>query len=508
MWNGAPLSATAPTEDSCGFNELTSERFDSVQKLVLLTSRISEPANSELASSGFWGLRAPEQWGGKAWTFPEFVRLLGDIAARNAPLAGVAQIHGCLGAQPALLAFGSRAQQERYLPPLVRGERLSSFALTEPNAGADVGAIRARATRCDNGWRLAADKAFITNLGWNRTLLLFARVGEATEAFVVELPAHGAPQIAIEPLALHCLPHTANCRLTLREFAVPHDALLSGDNSGLRIAYHLLNHGRTALAAIAAGRLRGQLAALLPWVRSRRSQGQAIAAYPLVQRRLARLAASILGCELLSQWCAELLEEGRRGDLEGKLVKSYAADALRAAAVEQLLPTHGGRAFLKGNAWGDNLYDLLAPSIYEGESELLRLSLAAGLLRNAAARNDQPSVHLLLAEIRAAMEKLERSPGFSPERNQCELADLALRLQHAVASCLAAESLLRETKPLLGVTTEYLALHSQGLATGSPPDPRLSVMAERLTNLLCEDPAPLLGDLPPGAIGLPYEELT
>jgi hypothetical protein len=222
----------------------------------------------------------------------------------------------------------------------------------------------------------------------------------------------------------------------------------------LAIVYHGLNRARAALCASAAGRLRVMLADLLPWVKSRRTFGRPIADRELVRRRLGRLAGLIVACDALVAWCANLLDRGFRAELECIVAKLFAADALREAAIELLMKTHGGRALLHGHLFGDTLYDYLAPSIYEGEGELLGLALfralvkpprpgAAGApsgLSPLAPPGDLPAewqpyaaeAAAVLGDSRHEVEALVRTTAQSSSEGQCQAAELSARLRQAV----------------------------------------------------------------------------
>ena len=138
---------------------------------------------------------------------------------------------------------------------------------------------------------------------------------------------------------------------------------------GLTIAYHGLNLGRLSLCAGAAGSMRVMLANMLPWAEFRRTYGQPIATRELVKRRIARLAGLIAGADALVAWGSWLIDEGYRGEMECIIAKIFGSEAMKEAAIELFMKTHGGRSFLKGHLFGDNVYDFLAPCIYEGEGE-------------------------------------------------------------------------------------------------------------------------------------------
>src|SRR5439155_21390884 len=149
-----------------------------------------------------------------------------------------------------------------------------------------------------------------------------------------------------------------NVGLRFTGFRVPKENLLvpkTGD--GLTIAYHGLNLGRLALCASASGNMRIFLANLLPWAAFRKTYGQPIETRELVKRRVARLAALITGCDALVAWGAWLIDQGYRGELECIVAKIFGSEALKEAAIELFMKTHGGRSFLKGHIFGDNVYD-------------------------------------------------------------------------------------------------------------------------------------------------------
>jgi hypothetical protein len=150
---------------------------------------------------------------------------------------------------------------------------------------------------------------------------------------------------------------------------------------GLTIAYHGINLGRLALCATAAGTMRIMLASLLPWIGFRKTYGQPIQMRELVQRRIARLSGLIVATDALTRWGSWLIDQGFRGELEGVVAKIFGSEAQKEAAIELVMKTHGGRAFLHGHIFGDNVHEYLAPCIYEGEGEILGLGFFKSLAK-------------------------------------------------------------------------------------------------------------------------------
>jgi hypothetical protein len=166
--------------------------------------------------------------------------------------------------------------------------------------------------------------------------------------------------------------------------------LQPGRGDGLTIAYHGLNRGRVALIATAAGGMRLMLAHILPWAQYRKTYGEAIAKRELVRRRVARLAGLIVGADAMTDWCAWLLDEGYRGEMECIVAKIFGSESQKEACIELYMKTHGGRAFLHGHPFGDNVHEFLAPCIYEGEGEILGLGFFKSLIKEHGKKFFEP----------------------------------------------------------------------------------------------------------------------
>ena len=353
--------------------------------------RLDDRVAGELGAAGYWGLMVDSRYGGAGASFRSFAPFLTRIATEASSLAGLASVHSCLGAVNAIGTFGNPVQQAHFLPGLARGDRLSAFALTEPAAGSDLSAIQTRAEHQGDYWIVQGEKIFISNVAAARTIGLVCLIDQKPALLICELPEVENDQFQRFHYGLHALRHTDNCGLRFCNFPVPvENRIVPPHGDGLTIAYHGLNRGRVALCAIAAGTMRSMLANLLPWVHFRRTHSEPLVARPLIQQRLGRLAARIVGCDALTAWCSSLLDQGYRGELECTVAKIFGAEAQKEAAIELLMRTQGGRGFLHGQLFGDYLYDFLAPCIYEGESELLGLNFIRLLVKPHLVQRVEP----------------------------------------------------------------------------------------------------------------------
>jgi alkylation response protein AidB-like acyl-CoA dehydrogenase len=305
------------------------------------------------------------------------------MATIDPTVAGLASVHGCIGAVDPVRTFGTPEQKRRFLPKLASGERLSGFALTEPGAGSDLTALRTRAERVGDEYVVNGEKLFITNAIPGRTIGLVCLIEDKPAVLIADLPDHEDEHLQTVNYGLYALKHSYNNGLRFRDFRVPAENRLTvARGDGLTIAYHGLNLGRVALCANAAGTMRTMLASILPWARFRKTYGAAIVSRELVKRRVGRLASLIVGTDALVGWCSWLLDQGYRGEMECTVAKVFGSESQKEAAIELFMKTHGGRAFLHGHMFGDNVHEFLAPCIYEGEGEMLGMGFFKSLIKD------------------------------------------------------------------------------------------------------------------------------
>ncbi|MFV2069331.1 MAG: acyl-CoA dehydrogenase family protein, partial [Pirellulales bacterium] len=346
-------------------------------------NKVSERVLGDLADVGYWGLLVDLEYGGSGAPFACFAPFLTRMALLDPTVAGLASVHGCIGAVDPVRTFGNAEQKARFLPSLADGSRLSGFALTESCAGSDLTQLRTTAVRDGDEFVVTGEKLFITNVTPGRAIGLVCLIEGKPAVLVVELPEQENDQFRISRYGIWALKHTHNVGIIFDGLRVPAENLLQpvrGD--GLTIAYHGLNLGRVSLCANAAGTMRIMMASILPWAKFRKTYGAPIANRELVRRRLGRLAGLIVGCDSLVQWCAGLIDRGYRGEMECIVAKIFGSEAQKEAAIELFMKTHGGRSFLHGHLFGENVHEYLAPCIYEGEGEMLGMGFFKSLVKD------------------------------------------------------------------------------------------------------------------------------
>ncbi len=354
-------------------------------------NKIRDEVMEELGSVGYWGLLVDKQYGGSQTPFRTFAPFLTKMATYDATIAGLASVHGCIGAVDPVRTFGNDEQKQRYLPKLASGEKLSAFALTEPAAGSDLTALSTTARLVGGRYLVNGEKLFITNVVPGRTIGLVCLVEDKPAVLICDLPKTETDQFQLRRYGLYALKQTHNLGIVFKDFEVPAENLLTPPRgNGLTIAYHGLNLGRVALCANAAGTMRMMMASMIPWAKFRVTYGEEIGKRELVRRRIARIAGLIVANDALVAWCSSLIDQGYRGEMECIIAKIFGSESQKEAAVELCMKTHGGRSFLHGHMIGDHLHEYLAPCIYEGEGEMLGMAFFKSLVKHHGTQFFEP----------------------------------------------------------------------------------------------------------------------
>ncbi len=382
LFQAAALPATAPCDGAMQKSLDVVRRHREAGSLFDEHKKVSTTVLGDLAAVGYWGMLIDPKYGGQGAPFQRFTNFLTKVAMQDATCAGLASVHGCIGAVDPVRTFGNPEQKARFLPKLASGESLSGFALTEPGAGSDLTALKTRAVLVGDHYEVSGEKLFITNAVPGRTIGLVVKIDEKPAVLIVELPPEENEQFQMVQYGLYALKHTWNRGLKFNKLRVPKENLLvAKGGDGLTIAYHGLNLGRLSLCATAAGSMRAMLANMLPWSAFRKTYGAAINTRELVKRRISRMAGLIVAADALVSWGSWLIDQGYRGELECIVAKIFGSESQKEAAIELFMKTHGGRSFLHGHAFGDNVHELLAPCIYEGEGEVLSLAFFKSLVK-------------------------------------------------------------------------------------------------------------------------------
>jgi acyl-CoA dehydrogenase len=286
-----------------------------------------------------------------------------------------------LGSGPISL-FGSEELKRRYLPPVAAGERVAAFALSEPEAGSDVAAMRTTARREGDDFVIEGRKTWISNAGIADHYVVFCRFPEGGEksfaAFVVEADNPGL-RVAerIEVIAPHPLG-----TLEFDDCRVPATALVGEPGAGLKVALGTLDVFRSTVGAAALGFARRALDEAVRWTQERQAFGKPLSDFQLTQARLAEMALAVDASALLVYRAAWTKDSGaERVTREAAMAKLYATEAAQ-RVIDDAVQLFGGRGVVAGEVVEKLYREIRALRIYEGTSEIQKLVIAAQLLKD------------------------------------------------------------------------------------------------------------------------------
>src|SRR5258708_10209052 len=304
-----------------------------------------------LGRLGVLGMTAPVELGGRGFSQMANGRVLEEIGARCASTSVFVNAHRSIGIR-ALLLFGTPEQKRRWLPPLVRGEQLAAFALTEPEAGSDAANVQTRATPSPDGshYILNGEKRYITNAAIAQVLTVMARTSvpgkteTAVTAFLVtpDMPGYVLTEGRMEKLGLR---GTATGRLAFRDMPVPKENILGPLGKGLKVALTVLDFGRTTFGACTTGAAKTCLELAVIHANSRRQFQRTLGEFELVKEKIARMAAFIYAMEAMTAVTASLIDRGLEDYmLETAMLKVFTTGALW-DIVNDAFQSHGGPAY-------------------------------------------------------------------------------------------------------------------------------------------------------------------
>ncbi len=299
------------------------------------------------------------------------IALLREVFAYHAGLADFAFAMAGLSSIPISLA-GSAQQKERYLRKAAAGEAIGAFALSEPEAGSDVQALKTRARRAGDGWLLEGEKTWISNGGIAHFYVVFARAEEGISAFIVDAGEVDASQ-RIEIVAPHPM-----AMIRLRDSRAE---LLGEPGQGFKLAMRGLDVFRTTVAGAALGFARRALHESIERSRSREMFGQKLADFQLTQAKLADMATTIDAAALLTYRAAWKKDTtGARVTREAAMAKMFATESAQ-RVVDDAVQICGGLGVMRGHPVEKLYREVRALRIYEGATEVQKIVIARDLLK-------------------------------------------------------------------------------------------------------------------------------
>jgi len=342
----------------------------------------SFPVDTVLAMGrlGLFGLPFPQEYGGGGADYLTYCIAIEELARVDASMAITLEAGVSLGAAPFLYS-GTEAQKQEYLVPMIAGEVLGAFGLTEAEAGSDAGATRTRAVLDESSheWVVDGQKTFITNSGTpiTKCVTITARTG-ANEISNIVVDS-GTPGFTVMAPYRKMGWHASDTHeLVFDGCRVPEAHLLGTRGEGFKTFLRILDEGRIAIAALAVGMAQACLDASVAYARERQAFGGPIGRYQSIAFKCADMAVAVENARNITYKAARLRDRGEPFRKESAMAKLYASE-IAVDATREAVQIHGGYGYIDETPVSRFYRDAKILEIGEGTSEIQRLIIARDL---------------------------------------------------------------------------------------------------------------------------------
>ena len=353
----------------------SAEHFDNTGEFPLKNIQI-------LGENGLMGIEVPEAYGGAGMDPISYVLAIIEIAAGDCAHSTIVSVNNSLYCN-GILKNGTEAQKQKYVRAIAEGKAIGAFALTEPQSGSDATAMRCRAVKREDGkFVINGKKSWITSGPVAKYIVLFCMTApekgaKGISAFMIDTAKPGFACGKTEPkLGIRA---SATCEIEFQDYIAEPDELLGKEDEGFKIAMSVLDAGRIGIAAQAVGLARAAYEAAVSYAKERKSFGQPIGSFQMIQAKIADMKCRLEAATLLTlkaAWAKQQTEiHGGRFSNEAAIAKLTASEAAM-FITHQALQIHGGMGYSKEMPLERYFRDAKITEIYEGTSEIQRLVIA------------------------------------------------------------------------------------------------------------------------------------
>ena len=330
---------------------------------------------------GLFGMPFPEEFGGSGLDYSSFIAAIEEIAAADASVALTILAHTLCTNH--IFLFGNKEQKNKFLPPLIKGEEIGAWALTEPSSGSDAGSMKTTAKKSGSNWNLNGQKLFTTNGSRANTFVILAKTDESkgtkgVSAFIVEKDTEGLKiGKKLNKLGLR---GSDTVEVFIDNLKLPEENLIGKVNKGFNQTMEILDAGRIGISALAIGIARASLEASLKYANEREQFGKLIKEFQATQWKLSDMAAKIDAARLLAQRAAYLKTKGEKFTKEASMAKLISSETAVMCA-NNAVQIHGGYGYITEYSVERYFRDAKICEIGEGTSEIQRIVIARELLK-------------------------------------------------------------------------------------------------------------------------------
>ena len=336
----------------------------------------------QMKELGLFGAIIPPEYGGLGLSVSLYAKIVERIARCWMSITGIFNSHLIMSA--AVLRFGTDEQKRHWLPRFASGELRGGVALTEPDCGTDLQAIRTRAVREGDHYVINGTKTWISNGIYGQVFALLVKTDptadprhKGTSLFIAEKGAGFTVSRKLEKLGYHGID---SAELVFEDYAVPAENLIGGkEGLGLKQALGGLELGRINVAARGVGIARASLDEAIKYSQLRKTFGKPICEHQAIQIKLADMATRVEAATLLVEKAAAAYDRGDRCDMEAGMAKLFASEAAIENSLESMR-IHGGYGYSKEFPVERYYRDAPLLAIGEGTNEIQRIIIARQLI--------------------------------------------------------------------------------------------------------------------------------
>jgi acyl-CoA dehydrogenase len=353
---------------------------------IMRADRVPDDLRAAVARMGLFGYAIPAEWGGLGLDVTQDVELAMEFGYTTLALRSMFGTNNGIAGQ-VLVGFGTDDQRKRWLARLAAGEVVTAFALTEPGAGSNPAGLRTRARRDGADWVLDGRKQFITNAPIADLFVVFARTAEPKPkdpGIAVFLVPADTPGLTVGPKDAKMGQEGAwTADVVLDDVRVPADALVGGDEAtGYRAAMTSLARGRLHIAGVAVGAAQRALDESVAYAATNTQGGTRIGDFQLVQAMLADQQTGVLAGRAMVREAARAYLSGEDRRIAPSAAKLFCTEMVGKVA-DLAVQIHGGAGYMRDIPVERIYRDVRLLRLYEGTSEIQRLIIGGGLVRQA-----------------------------------------------------------------------------------------------------------------------------
>jgi acyl-CoA dehydrogenase len=360
-----------------------SERLRPLEAKVAEDDAMPQDVIDEMKGLGLFGLSIPESYGGLDLNMEEECLVALELGRTSPAFRSAFGTNVGIGSQ-GLVMFGNDAQKEKYLPGIASGDIITSFALTEPEAGSDSAAVQTRAIRDGDHYVLNGSKRFITNANKADLFTVMARTDPSkpgaggVSAFLVErnLPglSVGKPEKKMGQQGAHV------CDVIFDNVRVPVENRIGAEGEGFKVAMQVLDRGRLHISAVCIGVAERLIADCVAYASERKQFGQPLSNFQLIQGMIADSKTEALAARALTMETARKRDQGQNVTMEGAAAKYFASEMVGRVA-DKAVQIFGGAGYIAEYGIERFYRDVRIFRIYEGTSQIQQVIVARETLK-------------------------------------------------------------------------------------------------------------------------------